>query len=64
MIYLFKQHALVGWKGLTPNSTRLDKLPLITISSCGDGIKFKKKTFFTRHDVANGRFFFNFCLRA
>jgi hypothetical protein len=39
MVYPFKQHALVGCEVLTPNSIRLDKLPLIAISSCGDGIK-------------------------
>lgn len=39
MVYPFKQHALVGWEVLTPNSTGLYKLPFIAISSCGDGIK-------------------------
>jgi hypothetical protein len=38
-VYPFKQHALVEWEVLTPNSTELDKLPFIAISSCGDGIK-------------------------
>jgi len=39
MVYPFKQHALVGWEVVTPNSTMLNILPLIAISSCGDGLK-------------------------